>query len=107
MDNKLTTLNALEELVREHKKKSLDLSKSRIVKNLISSNFNSILKIIDELKDAEKEQSRLDWKAGYVDCCLDVSEWLGNKKDDSFITEDEMEVIESLSYDYVNKKNEK
>jgi hypothetical protein len=107
MNNELTTLNALEKLVIEHKKKSLDLSKSRIVKNLISSNFNSILKIIDGLKDAEKEQSRLDWKAGYIDCCLDCAEFFGNDIQDSFPKETEMEVIESLSYDFVNKKNEK
>jgi len=107
MDNKLTTLNALEELVREHKKKSLDLLQSRIFKNLISSNCDSILQIIGELKDAEKEQSRLDWKAGYIDCCLDCAEFFGNDIQDSFPKETEMEVIESLSYDFVNTKNEK
>jgi hypothetical protein len=107
MDNKLTTLNALEELVREHKKKSLDLLQSQIFKNLISSNCDSILQIIDELKDTEKEQSRLDWKAGYIDCCLDCSEFFGNDRQDSFPKEIEMEVIESLSYDFVNIKNEK
>ena len=104
MENKLTTLNALELLVKEHKKKSMGLLQTNITKKLISSNCDAILQMIDELKDMEKEQSRLDWKAGYVDCCVDVAEWLGYEKDKSFITDEDMEVIESLSFDYINNK---
>jgi hypothetical protein len=104
MEMNLTTLNALELLVKEHKKKSMGLYQTNITKKLISSNCDAILQMIDELKDMEKEQSRLDWKAGYLYCSLDVSEWLGNEKDDSFLTEGDMEVIEFLSFEYINNK---
>jgi hypothetical protein len=64
------------------------------------------LQIIDKLKDAEIEQSRLDWKAGYIECCLDCAEFFGNKRDKSYPTESEMETIEKLSHDFIkNRKN--
>ena len=103
MNNELTTLNALEKSVREHKKKALDLSKSTISKNNILSTCNIILQMINDFKDAEKEQSRIDWKAGYIDCCLDCAEFFGNERGESYPTESEMETIESLSYDFINK----
>jgi hypothetical protein len=103
MENKLSTLNELEQLVKEHKKKSLDLFQTEISKNLISANCNSILQIINELKDSEKEQSRLDWKAGYIASCLDVQEFFdGSKK--PHLEDYDLAIIEQQSLEYIKTK---
>ena len=106
MGNKFSTLNALEELVKEHKNKLLGVSLSKFSKHYVSTTCDGIMQIIDKLKDAEIEQSRLDWKAGYIECCLDCAEFFGNKRDKSYPTESEMETIEKLSHDFIkNRKN--
>ena len=104
MNNELTTLNALEKSVREHKKKALDLSISTFSKSYISSTCDIILKMINDFKDAEKEQSRIDWKAGYIECTINLAEFFGNKREDSFPTDEEMKTIERLSHDFINNK---
>lgn len=104
MENKYRTLKALEELVKEHKTKSLQLLICESSKRLTSANFDIILNMIEGLKDVEKEQSRLDWKAGYIDCCLDCAEFFGNERNESYPTESEMETIESLSYNFINNR---
>jgi hypothetical protein len=103
MEDKFSTLNSLKELVKEHKTKSLQLLIRESSKRLTSANCDIILNMIEELKDAEKEKSRLDWKAGYIECYLDCAEFFGNERDKSYPTESEMETIEILSYNFINK----
>lgn len=102
MEN-LSTLNMLKELIEEHKTKSLQLLIGESSKRYTTLHCDIILNMVEELKDVEKEQSRLDWKAGYIDCCLDCAEFFGNERDESYPTESEMETIESLSYNFINK----
>jgi hypothetical protein len=104
MDNKLTTLNALEELVKEHKNKLLSFLESEFSINHFSSNYDSIFEKINELKDVEKEQARLDWKEGYIECCLDCADFFGNERDESYPTESEMEEIDKSSFEFVKRK---
>lgn len=104
MENKLSSLNTLEELVKKQKQKSLWSLQSKFSKHHVSSICDNILKMIDELKDSEKEQSRLDWKEGYLECCLDVAEFFGNERDESHPTESEMQEIEEQSFEYVKRK---
>jgi hypothetical protein len=99
----LSTLSMLKELIEEHKKKSLQLFIGESSKRYTTLNCDIILNMVEGLKDAEKEQSRLDWKAGYIDCCLDCAEFFGNERDESYPTESEMETIETLSYNFINK----
>jgi len=100
----LSTLKELEELVKSHRERRLHSLQSKFSKQHIASICDSILEMIKELKDAEKEQSRLDWKEGYLECCLDVAEFFGNKRDESLPTESEMEEIEKQSFEYINRK---
>jgi hypothetical protein len=102
MEN-VSTLNMLKELIEEHKKKSLQLLIGESSKRYTTLHCDIILNMVEGLKDAEKEQSRLDWKTGYIDCCLDCAEFFGNERDESYPTESEMETIESLSYNFINK----
>ena len=103
MGDKFSTLNSLKELVKEHKTKSLQLLIGECSKRYTTLHCDIILNMIEGLKDAEKEQSRLDWKAGYIECYIDCAEFFGNERDKSYPTESEMETIESLSYDFINK----
>jgi hypothetical protein len=73
-------------------------------KRITSVNCDVILKMIEGLKDAEKEQSRLDWKAGYIDCCLDCAEFFGNDRNESYPTESEMEEIDEDSFEFIKSK---
>ena len=104
MENKLTTLNALEELIKEHKKKLLGVSLSKFSKHYVSTTCDGIMQIIEGLKDVEVEQSRLDWKAGYIECFLDCAEFFGNNRDKSYPTESEMKTIEKLSHDFIKNR---
>jgi hypothetical protein len=104
MENNYSTLNALEGLIKIHKKKSLALLQSKATKNITASHCDIVLQMIEGLKDVEIEQSRLDWKAGYIDCCLDCAEFFGNKRDKSYPTESEMETIEKLSHDFIKNR---
>lgn len=102
MEN-LSTLNMLKELIEEHKTESLKLLISESSKRITSANCDIILNMIEQLKEAEKEQSRLDWKTGYIDSCLDCAEFFGNNRNESYPTDSEMETIEGLSYNFINK----
>jgi hypothetical protein len=103
MEN-LSTLNMLKEFIEEHKTKSLQLLISESSKRITSANCDIILNMVEELKDAEKEQSRLDWKAGYISCCLDCAEFFGNDRNESYPTESEMEEIDKSSFEFVKRK---
>lgn len=101
MDNKLTIVDTLKLLVNEHKQKSLQLMISPFSKRLTSLHCDLILKMIDELKEAEKEQSRIYWKAGYIECTINWGEFFGNEREDSFPNVDELNVIDILSHKFV------
>jgi|688.fasta_scaffold23427_15 hypothetical protein len=103
MEN-VSILNTLKELIEEHKTKSLQLLIGESSKRITSVNCDVILKMIEGLKDAEKEQSRLDWKAGYIDCCLDCAEFFGNDRNESYPTESEMEEIDEDSFEFIKSK---
>jgi hypothetical protein len=101
----LSTLSMLKELIEEHKKKSLQLLISESSKRITSANCDIILNMVEELKDIEKEKSRLDWKAGYIECTINLGEFFGNKREDSFPNDDELEVINKLSHNFITKNN--
>jgi len=103
MEN-VSILNTLKELIEEHKIKSLQLLIGESSKRITSVNCDVILKMIEGLKDAEKEQSRLDWKAGYINCCLDCAEFFGNDRNESYPTESEMEEIDEDSFEFIKSK---
>jgi hypothetical protein len=104
MENKLITLNALEELVKEHQNKLFDSCLTQFSYDYISNTCDDILKMINELKDSEKEQARLDWKDGYIECCLDCADFFGNERDESYPTESEMEEIDKSSFEFIKRK---
>jgi hypothetical protein len=104
MENKFSTLNALEELVKEHKNKSLGLLQSKFSKHYISTTCDDILEMINQLKDTEKEKSRIDWKAGYIECVINWGEFFGNERKDCFPNDKELEVIDRLSHNFIYKK---
>jgi hypothetical protein len=102
MENKLTTLNVLEQLVIEHKINSLQLLIGESSKRYTTIHCDIILKMIEELKDKEKEQSRIDWKAGYIECVINWGEFFGNDRVESFPKDDELEIIDRLSHQFIN-----
>jgi len=104
MENKLTTLNVLEQLVIEHKINSLQLLIGESSKRYTTIHCDIILKMIEGLKDAEKEQSRIDWKAGYIECVINWGEFFGNEREDSFPNDDELAVIDRLSHNFIYSK---
>lgn len=104
MEN-LSTLNVLKELIEEHKKTSLQLLIGESSKRYTTLHCDIILNMIEGLKDAEKEQSRLDWKAGYIHCCLDCAEFFGNDRNESYPTNSEMEEIDEHSFEFIKEKN--
>ena len=106
MEN-VSTLNMLKELIEEHKKKSLQLLIGESSKRYTTLHCDIILNMVEGLKDAEKEQSRLDWKAGYINCCLDCAEFFGNDRNESYPTESEMEEIDEDSFEFIKGKNKK
>jgi hypothetical protein len=103
MENKLTTLNVLQDLIKDHKKKSLSLLQSDFQKKITIANCDIILQMIEELKEAEKEQSRIDWKEGYIASCLDVQEFFdGSKK--PYLGDSDLAIIEQQSLEYIKTK---
>ena len=103
MENKLSTLNVLQDLIKDHKKKSLSLLQSDFQKKITIANCDIILQMIEELKEAEKEQSRIDWKAGYISSCLDVQEFFdGSKK--PHLENTDLQQIEESSFEYIKAK---
>jgi hypothetical protein len=104
MENKLSTLNVLQGLIKDHKKKSLGLLQSKFSKHYISTTCDDILQMIEELKEVEKEQSRKDWKAGYIECTINLGEFFGNERVDSFPNDNELEIIERLSHHFIDNR---
>jgi len=104
MEN-LSTLNMLKELIEEHKTKSLQLLIGESSKRYTTLNCDIILNMVEGLKDVEKEQSRLHWKAGYIHCSLDVAEFFGNDRNESYPTDSEMEEIDENSFEFIKGKN--
>lgn len=98
---KLSTLNVLQDLIKDHKKKSLSLLQSDFQKKNTIANCDIILQMIEELKEAEKEQSRIDWKAGYIECVINWGEFFGNERVDSFPSDSELQNIEKLSHHFI------
>jgi hypothetical protein len=107
MKEKPSTLEQLEELVKEHKIKSLKLSKSSFAKHYVTNMCDSFISLINQLKESEKEQSRIDWKDGYIHCVLDFGEFLGNERDCCFPNKQESEIIDKLSFEFIEIKNKK
>lgn len=103
MEN-LSILNMLKELIEEHKTESLKLLISESSKRITSANCDIILNMVEELKDVEKEQSRLHWKAGYIDCYLDCAEFFGIDRNESYPTDSEMEEIDQVSFEFIKEK---
>lgn len=101
MEN-LSTLNVLEGLVKDHKTKSLQLLIGESSKKFTASNCDIILKMIEGLKEYEKEQSRLDWKAGYIASCFEVQEFFGTKK--PHLQDSDLQQIEESSFEYIQSK---
>lgn len=104
MQEKTFTIKSLKDRIKERKIELLKLCSSKFSKHYVSQTCDSILDLINELKDAEKEQSRLDWKAGYNECVLDTGEAFGNDRLDCFPNNEEMEVINEKSFDFVKRK---
>lgn len=104
VSDNLSILELLEELLNIKKNQQLELLESKLLKNNTIYIYNTIFESINSLKNLEKEQSRLDWKEGYLECCLDVAEFFGNERDESHPTESEMEEIEEQSFEYIKRK---
>jgi hypothetical protein len=104
MEKKPTTLESLQERIKLRKIELLKLCSSKFSKHYVSQTCDSIFDLINELKDVEKEQSRLDWKAGYNECVLDTGEAFGNDRLDCFPNDEEMKVIDEKSLDFINRK---
>lgn len=103
MEN-LSTLNILKELIEEHKTESLKLLIGESSRRYTTLHCDIILNMIEGLKDAEKEQSRLDWKTGYIHCCLDCAEFFGNDRNEAYPTDSEMEEIDQQSFEFMKRK---
>jgi hypothetical protein len=59
--------------------------------------------MIEALKETEKEQSQLDWKAGYIASCFDVQEFFdGSKK--PYLGDSDLALIEQESLEYIKAK---
>lgn len=100
MTNKLSTLKILEELLVDKKKKDLQLFQSKLMKHNTIAIYNSLFESIKKLKDFEKEKSRIDWKNGYIESVINCGESFGNSREESYPTEEELDLIDKLSRKY-------
>lgn len=107
MEDNYSVLDDLSQRIKERWLETNKLLKSDILKKVSNSHHIAFLAMIDELKDSEKEQSRLDWKEGYINCCLDVAEFFGNERNESYPNDSEMEEIEQDSLEYIKRKFKK
>lgn len=100
MNNNLSTLKILEELLVDKKKQDLKLFQSKLLKYNTIAIYDSIFESINKLKDFEKEKSRTDWKNGYIECVLDYGESFGISRDESYPNKKELKIIDDLSKEY-------
>lgn len=100
-------LDRLEILIKKHRIHSIDNLASSTAINISNSVHDSILNIVNVLRDEEKEISRKDWLNGYIKCCLDIGEFFGYDKDEAYPKYDELEEIEEDSKIYVDEKFKK
>jgi len=100
-----SVLGKLEKKILVIIQQSTSAKASSEYKSISLGTLSLVLQFIEKLKEEEVENSRLDWKDGYLECCLDVAEFFGNKRDESLPTGSEMEEIEEQSFDYINRKN--
>ena len=103
MENKLSTLNVLQGLIKYHKKKSLGLLQSEATRNITASHCDIILQMIEELKEVEKENARLIWKEGYISSCFDVQEFFGTNKN-PHLEESDLADIDRDSFEFIKTK---
>ena len=99
----LSTLNALEKLVKEQKQKSVSSLQTNFLKVITESNYDVFLQMIEELKEAEKENARLIWKEGYIASCFDVQEFFGTDKN-PHLGESDLAHIDRDSFEFIKTK---
>jgi hypothetical protein len=73
-------------------------------KQITIETLSAVLDMIEDLKKDEIENSRIDFKEGYVKACLDMGEFFGLDSKESYPKDDEMEEINQESIDYINAK---
>jgi|694.fasta_scaffold19490_6 hypothetical protein len=103
MENNYSTLNALEGLIKIHKKKSLALLQSKATKNITASHCDIVLQMIEELKEVEKENARLIWKEGYISSCFEVQEFFGINEN-PHLGESDLSDIDRNSFEFIKTK---
>jgi hypothetical protein len=105
VSDNLSSLELLEELLNIKKNQQLELLQSKLLTNNTIYIYNTIFESINSLKDLEKEKSRIDWKKGYIESVIHCGETFGNTREESYPTNDDLEVIDRLSHDFIYKKN--
>ena len=99
----LSTLNALEKLVKEQKQKSISSVQTNLLKFVTKANYDVVLQMIEELKEAEKENARLIWKQGYISSCFEVQEFFGTDKNPN-LGQSDLADIDRDSFEFIKTK---
>ena len=115
MENNITTLELLKSNIlkkRLESKRALSIPSKNHWRFLQLSILNThsellfsyFLNMIKEVEENEKEQSKNDWKEGYLKAVSDVSEFFGVNDKELDLTEIEMKVIDNDAMKYAENK---
>lgn len=104
MEKNILILDKLSEMVNEKMKSVYSVQGHNDFKMVSITTLSSFLSCINQLKQEEKENSRIDFKEGYLEAVLDYGDTFGLSKEEAFPNDDEMEIIEKKSFDFVERK---
>jgi hypothetical protein len=60
--------------------------------------------MVQEVEENEKEQSKIDWKEGYLKALSDVQEFFGTNEEELDLTEIELKEIDDDAMKYAENK---
>lgn len=104
MVESISVLDKLEKQVNVLIKNTKSVNSRNDYKAISFYTLSAFITLINRLKEEEIENSRIDFKEGYLKACLDMGDFFGLSKEEAYPNDSEMEEIEKHSLEYIKLK---
>jgi formiminotetrahydrofolate cyclodeaminase len=99
-------IESLKKTVEKKRLEKRELLSSNSLKSFVDLDFKTFVNILDEsklnYKYNKKEEYRIAWMQGYIQCAIDFANLMGIQDEEANPTETEIKQIEAKSHEFVN-----
>lgn len=103
-------IESLKKTVEKKRLEKRELLTSNSLKSFVDLDFKTFVNILDEsklnYKYHKKEDYRISWMEGYIQCAIDFAHSMGIEDEHAYPNEEELKIIEEKSYEMANLKFE-